>query len=185
MLYIDQLYILRSLRRHTQAMKKKCENMHRVMKFMPPMAIPAYILIVVSNLDKDPSHHKIYSIFYFLVHFILSYFLVNIVALPVATAFYEILQAMPEESQDAKTKALVAKMKIFVREIGNAGHFNTISTFAFMVFPFLWNCQTFQLAFAWPSVVPLMCVAAFIVKPAAKGKVRRQAVTSEGIRVIN
>ena len=56
----------------------------------------------------------------------MSYFLVNVGALPVAKAFYSILKSMPEESQDAKTKALQAKMMILNREVGNAGHFNTL-----------------------------------------------------------
>mmetsp|Transcript_10374 Transcript_10374/g.20640 ORF Transcript_10374/g.20640 Transcript_10374/m.20640 type:complete len:354 (-) Transcript_10374:81-1142(-) len=162
-----------------EQMKKKCEKMHKVMKLMLPMAVPAYGFIIVGYFDKNPSHHKVYSVIYYVAHCILSFFLVNIVALPVAKAFYVILLSMPEESQDDKTKALQEKMKIFIREVGNAGHFNTLCTIAFMVFPFLWDCQTYQIAFAWPSAIPILCVAAFIVKPTQSRKVApgRRATT--------
>ncbi|GMI26568.1 hypothetical protein TrRE_jg6618 [Triparma retinervis] len=152
-----------------EEMKKKCDKMNAVMKYLIPMSVIAYAQIYLAHFDTDPSHQKVYSIMYYATHFVLSYWLVNVVALPAASSFKKILEKMPDSSKDEKTKKLENKMAIFLREVGNAGHFNTLCTAAFLFFPFLWDYQTFQLAFAWASSVPILLAASFIVMPVKRG----------------
>jgi hypothetical protein len=52
---------------------------------------------------------------------------------------------------------------IFNREVRNAGYFNTLTVGMMICWPFLWNWQGYQLMFAWPSCVPILNVAAYLV----------------------
>ncbi|GMH71304.1 hypothetical protein TL16_g05618 [Triparma laevis f. inornata] len=153
---------------NADAMKAKTARMHSLIKIQKFLAAPAYIVVIIEFFDRNPEHHKILSGVYYALHCFLSYFLVNVIALPVANSFYKILQATPEESQDAKMKVLIGKVFIFCRETRNAGYFNTLCTVSFFFFPFLWNCQAYQIVFAWMSAIPLLCVAAWITSPTKK-----------------
>ena len=62
-----------------EQMKKRCKRVHFFMKLLLPMAVPAYALVILEYFDKDPSHHKVYSVIYYAAHCLLSFFLVNIV----------------------------------------------------------------------------------------------------------
>ena len=63
---------------------------------------------------------------------------------------------------------LIKVMTIFNREIRNAGHFNSVSTFVFSLFPWVWNLQTYQMVWAWFSCVPILFMAVFLVMPKPK-----------------
>ncbi|GMI35912.1 hypothetical protein TeGR_g12113 [Tetraparma gracilis] len=144
-----------------EKMKKDIEGMKKLMKTLIPLAAPAYTMVIVCYFDQNPNHQKYYSLVYYIGHFILSHVLVNRVALPVSRSFLTILDAVP--NRDAKTEALYKKVFIFNREVRNAGYFNTLTTLMMICWPFLWNWQGYQLMFAWPSCVPLLNVAAYLV----------------------
>ncbi|GMI00298.1 hypothetical protein TrST_g3123 [Triparma strigata] len=150
------------------AMKARMEKMHTLIRNQKFIAFPAYIIVIIAAFDRNPEHHKIYSGVYYALHCALSYYLVSVIALPVANTFYKILVSAPEESRDDKMKALINKVFIFCRECKNAGHFNTLCTVSFLCFPFLWNCQSYQIVFAWMSAIPLLCIAAWITSPVKK-----------------
>ena len=150
------------------AMKACMEKMHTLIRIQKFIAAPAYIIVIIEAFDRNPEHHNIYSGVYYALHCALSYYLVSVIALPVANTFYKILVSTPEESRDDKMKALITKVFIFCREVRNAGHFNTLCTVSFLCFPFLWNCQAYQIVFAWMSAIPLLCIAAWITSPIKK-----------------
>ena len=72
-------------------------------------------------------------------------------------------------STQPQTLGLIKVMTIFNREVRNAGHFNSVSTFVFSIFPWVWNMQTWQILWAWFSAVPVLFMAVFLVMPKSKG----------------
>jgi hypothetical protein len=163
-----------------EKMKKKCEQMHVLMKTLVPLAAPAYLAVIACYFVDNPETQKWFSLLYYINHFLMSYFLINRVALPVSGEFLAILNAMP--NKDEKTMGLYNKVFIFNREVRNAGHFNTLSVGAMICWPMLWDAQGWQLMFAWMSCIPIVNVAAFLVhndKGKAKIKPNTTSTTVE------
>jgi hypothetical protein len=144
-------------------MNERLKSLHDRLNQMILPSFLAYFMLFLSYFFKDPSVLMGLSFVYYFTHLCMSFFLVNMLALPVSYRLFDILNALPNPSE--QTTTLTNAIVIFNREARNAGHFNTLVCVMFCVFPFLWNCQVYQIAFAWITAGPVIAISLYIMAP--------------------
>jgi len=162
-----------------EMMKNNERRSHR-MKFI---AFFAYAGILISYFVDDINLMIFLQCFYYGAHTILSYFLVNTVALPAGYKIIETFEESISKTPNEKISASLMKLKVFVREARNNGATNLLLCILFTALPYLFNMASYQLMIGWTSAVIIITICAWLLSSPMKKKKGEGGGTGKSTKV--